>query len=110
MATSGDFCVATDTRFRKRGGACGGQTPMYVFCQAGAHRAHSLARLLPFAVLAAEVAVRRGALTLEAQDGEALAALLAADTSFFHDLLLFVPARGGGPCPYPPLDPLRVCA
>ena len=87
-----------------------GETPMYVFCQAGAHRAHSRARLLPFAVLAAEVAVRRGALTLEAQDGEALAALLAADTSFFHDLLLFVPARGGGPCPYPPLDPLRVCA
>jgi len=83
---------------------------MYVFCQAGAHRAHSLARLLPFAVLAAEVAVRRGALTLEAQDGEALAALLAADTSFFHDLLLFVPARGGGPCPNSPLDPVRVCA
>jgi len=72
---------------------------MYVFCQASAHRAHSLARLLPFAFLTTEVAVRRGALTLEAQDGEAFAALLAADTPFFHGLLLFVRVRGGVPCP-----------
>jgi len=82
---------------------------MYVFCQAGTHRAHSVARLLPFAVLTAELAVRRGALTLEAQDGEALAALLAADTPFFHSLLLFVLARGAYPAPAPPLDLLRVC-
>ncbi len=72
---------------------------MYVVCQAGAHEAHSVAGLLPFAIFATEVAVRRGAFPLHADDGKAFAALFAADTPFFHGVLLFVIGRRVVPCP-----------
>ena len=61
---------------------------MYGCCQAGAHRTHSVACLLAFALLAAGVAVRRGPLALEAHDGEAFAALRTPNASLLHRFLL----------------------
>jgi len=50
-------------------------------------RAHAFARLLPLALGATQIAIGRRAFTLEPDDGESLATLLAAQASLFHNLI-----------------------